>query len=126
VASALAQIQALMAGGAAGFDTIKIDLRTEFKEAIRLGQYADADAAFAELARKRSYAPPSLPKRVLSTIHKAKGLECDNVLLMACDSDQFKTTFYGRCKMYVALSRAKKSLALAIPDTNPTQLFKVS
>jgi superfamily I DNA/RNA helicase len=79
---------------------------------------------FAEISRKRSYSRPSPPNRVLSSIHKTKGLECDNVLFMACDKNQFTSTSYAKCKMYVALSRAKKSLTLDIPDSNPSPLFK--
>ena len=126
IADALALIQALVESKAAGFDGLKIDQRTEFMDAIRMRQFSDADEAFRELARKRSYAHPSPPKRVLSNIHKAKGLECDNVLLMACDKGQFSTTSYARCKMYVALSRAKTSLSLVIPDSNPSPLLKLN
>lgn len=125
VAAALDLIRVFIEGKAAGFDAVKIDLRTEFKDAIRIGQFAGADEAFTEISRKRSYARPSPPKRVLSSIHKAKGLECDNVLIMACDKTQFTTTSYAKCKMYVALSRAKNSLTLVIPDNNPSPLFKL-
>lgn len=125
-AAALDLIRAYIEAKAAGFDTVKLDLRSEFKDAIRIGQFASADEAFTEISRKRSYARPSPPKRVLSSIHKAKGLECDNVLLMACDKAQFTTTSYAKCKMYVALSRARNSLTLVIPDNNPSPLFKLA
>jgi len=126
VASALALLRVLIESNAAGFDTVKIDHHVEFMDAIRVGRFSDPDEAFSEISRKRSYARPSPPKRVLSSIHKAKGLECDNVLVMACDKNQFTTTYYARCKMYVALSRAKKSLALVIPDVDPSPLFKLT
>lgn len=126
VATALAKIQTFVEAGAAGFDAVKIDLRSEFRDAIRIGQFGDAEEAFAEVSRMRSYTRPSPPKKVLSSIHKAKGLECDNVMLMACDKLQFTTTLYARYKMYVALSRAKKSLTLVVPNTNPSPLFKLS
>lgn len=125
VAAALDLIKGFIESKAAGFDKVKIDLRSEFNDAIRFSQFAGADEAFSEIARKRSYARPSPPKRVLSSIHKAKGLECDNVLIMACDKAQFTTTSYAKCKLYVAISRAKKSLTLVIPDTNPSPLFKL-
>jgi len=126
VAVALDLIRLFIEGKEAGFDTVKIDLRTEFKDAIRIGQFEGPDEAFSEIARKRSYSRPSPPKRVLSSIHKAKGLECDNVLIMACDKTQFTSTSYAKCKMYVALSRAKNSLTLVISDTNPSPLFKIA
>jgi DNA helicase-2/ATP-dependent DNA helicase PcrA len=126
VATALNLMKGFAESKAVGFDNMKIDLRSEFNDAIRFSQFAGADEAFSEIARKRSYSHPSPSKRVLSSIHKAKGLECDNVLIMACDKAQFTTTSYAKCKMYVAISRAKKSLTLVIPDTNPSPLFKLS
>lgn len=125
VAAALAILRDLIDGKQVGFNQIMVDNRVEFRDAIRLGLFADPDEAFAEIARKRSYAKPSPPARVLSTIHKAKGLECDNAMVMACDDKQFTSTYYARCKMYVAISRAKRSLTLVVPTTNPSPLFKV-
>jgi DNA helicase-2/ATP-dependent DNA helicase PcrA len=126
VAAALGLVRGFVDGKAAGFDTVKIDLRSEFMDAARIGEFAGPDEAFAEIARRRSYARPSPPKRVLSSIHKAKGLECDNVLLIACDKAQFTTTSYAKCKLYVALSRAKRSLALVVPESNPSPLVKIT
>lgn len=125
VASALTVLKAFVDAKAPGFDSVRIDFRREFNEATRFGLYPNADSAFAEIARRRSYARLSLPDQVLSSIHKAKGLECDHVLLMACDTSQFSRTLYARSKLYVALSRAKKSLTLVVPDTNPSALFKL-
>lgn len=124
VAAALDIMRRLVETKDAGFDAIKIDHRTEFRDAIRLGQFADAQEGFSELARKRSYSRLSPPARVLSSIHKAKGLECDHAMIVGCDKAQFSGTLYSRCKMYVALSRAKKSLTLVIPTENPSPLFK--
>ncbi|WP_449423787.1 ATP-binding domain-containing protein [Rhodanobacter lindaniclasticus] len=89
------------------------------------GAFSDVEEGFSEIARRRSYSCPSPPQRTLSSIHKAKGLECDHVMVMACDRTQFSSTSYSKCKMYVALSRAKRSLALVVPDTNASPLFKV-
>ena len=125
VAGALNLIHKYIENKDAGFDAIKVDHRVEFRDAIRLSQFSDADKGFSEIARKRSYARPSPPTRVLSSIHKAKGLECDNVLVMACEKTLFSTMPYARHKIYVALSRAKKSLTLVVPDKNPSLLFKV-
>jgi DNA helicase-2/ATP-dependent DNA helicase PcrA len=125
VAAALDLMRNLVEKKEAGFDDIKIDHRAEFRDAIRLGQFADAQEGFAEIARKRSYARPTPASRVLSSIHKAKGLECDHAMVVGCDKAQFSGTLYARCRIYVALSRAKKSLALVIPATNPSPLFKL-
>jgi hypothetical protein len=126
VATALDLLRSLIDNKAAGFDTIKIDRRVEFKDATRLGQFDSPDEGFAEIARKRAYIRPAPPARVLSNIHKAKGLECDNVLVMGCERTQFSTTSYARCRMYVALSRAKKSLTFVVPSTNLSPLLKVA
>jgi len=125
VSGALRLISQLIQAKAVGFEDVKIDHRTEFKDAIRLGEFANAEDGFVEIARRRTYARLAPPRRVISTIHKAKGLECDNVILIACDAVQFPRTDYGICKLYVALSRAKKSLVLVIPETNPSPLFRV-
>ncbi len=126
VAAAIKEVGSLVERKEAGFDKVKIDHRVEFRDAIRLGEFADPDEAFAEIARKRSYSRPSPPRRFLSSIAKAKGLECESALVMACDQKRFGATIYSRCKMYVALSRAKRSLTLVIPATNPSALFKLS
>lgn len=125
VAAAMGVLRSLVEGREDGFADVKIDHRVEFRDAIRLGQFAGPDEAFAEIARKRSYARPSPPARCISSIHKAKGLECEHALVMACDKTQFKSTTYARCKMYVALSRAKTSLTLVVCPENPSPLFRV-
>lgn len=126
VAAALALMSQMIEGKEAGFDALKIDHWVEFRDAIRLGRFASPDEAFAEIARKRSYARPSPPNRVLSSIHKAKGLECDNAAIIACDRTQFANTIYSRSKLYVALSRAKKSLILVVPEADPSPLFRLA
>ena len=125
VSDAVAMIRDLIEAGGDGFSDVKIDHRVEFRDAIRLGVFSDAEEGFAEIARRRSYSRSSPPPRTLSSIHKAKGLECDHVMVMACDRTQFSSTSYAKCKMYVAISRAKRSLALVVPDTNTSPLFKI-
>lgn len=125
VSDALAKIAALVKNTAVGFDTVKIDHSSELRDAVRIGQFAGPDDGFAEVSRMRSYSHPSLPKKVLSSIHKAKGLECDHAMLMACDKAQFTSTLYAKSKMYVALSRARKSLTLVVSTSSPSPLFKV-
>ncbi|MCH6482462.1 UvrD-helicase domain-containing protein [Pseudoxanthomonas sp. LH2527] len=124
VSDAIGLIRDLVKAGGDGFSDVKIDHRVELGDAIRLGVFADAEEGFAEIARRRSYSRPSPPSRTLSSIHKAKGLECDHVMVMACDRTQFSATSYAKCKLYVAISRAKRSLTLVIPDTNTSPLFE--
>ena len=61
--------------------------------------------------------------KCISTVHKSKGLECENALVMMCDKGSFSNTEYKRRLMYVGLSRAKKSLTLVVCRDNPTPLF---
>lgn len=68
---------------------------------------------------------PDLPGASQGSVHKAKGLECDHAMVMACDKAQFSATNYAKCRMYVALSRAKESLTLVVSDANTTPLFKL-
>ena len=63
---------------------------------------------------------------VISTIHKAKGLEWNNVIIPSCLNNVFPH-FYSRTSsskledarlLYVAMTRAKCKLALLIPSVN--------
>lgn len=105
-----------------GFEAINIDYRSEYREAIRLGEFADPHDGLAELGRRRSFAHPVPPARAVSTIHKAKGLQCDNALILPCDRG-FSSTLYSRCRLYVAISRAKRSLTLVLSRSDPCPLF---
>ncbi len=112
-----------MDANATGFGDIKIDMWREFKEAQKLADFDDAAQGFAEVMMRRSMMRPKPPTKSLSTVHKAKGLECDNVMLVNCDQGSFGETIYGRCKLYVALSRAKSSLTLVVPNVNASPLL---
>ncbi|WP_333983738.1 UvrD-helicase domain-containing protein [Burkholderia gladioli] len=125
VSKALSKISDLVKVAASGFDTVKIDHRSEFRDAVRIGQFEGADEGFAEVSRMRSYSRLSPPQKVLSSIHKAKGLECDHAMLMACDTAQFTSTLYAKSKLYVALSRARRSLTLVVSTSSPSPLFKL-
>jgi DNA helicase-2/ATP-dependent DNA helicase PcrA len=61
VSDALEKIRTLAEDSAAGFDTVKIDHRSELRDAVRIGQFAGPDEGFAEVSRMRSYSHPSPP-----------------------------------------------------------------
>lgn len=108
------------------FADIEFDNYREFKEAVRLGKFADAETGLAEITHHRTHTRPRPPEKSISTIHKAKGLECESAVVMPCDA----TTFSGkkedaRCLLYVALSRAKRRLMLVLSKNNPSPLFKI-
>ncbi|MGB0660929.1 MAG: UvrD-helicase domain-containing protein [Mangrovicoccus sp.] len=125
ISTTITMIDRFIAGSAAGFADVKVDLKREFWEAQRLAQHADASQGYAEITMRRSVLRPKPLAKTLSTVHKAKGLECSNTMIMHCDRSSFSDTIYGRCKLCVALSRAKSSLAIVLPETNPSHLFKI-
>jgi DNA helicase-2/ATP-dependent DNA helicase PcrA len=108
-----------------GFETVKIDYRSEYRDAMRLADFAEPEDGLAEINRRRSFARPVPPQRAISTIHKAKGLECDNAVIIPCDRQKFSATDYSRCRLYVALSRAKRSLTIVLSRKKPSPLFQL-
>lgn len=125
VSKCLTRLSELKDERVSGFESINIDYRREYKDAIRLREFADPEEGLAEINRRRSFARPMPPKRAISTIHKAKGLECDNAVILPCDGQRFSSTHYSRCRLYVALSRAKRSLTLVVSRHDPSPLFKL-
>lgn len=124
VANALGRLRELIATEPA-FSDVHVHHSRELAEAIQLANFDDPDDGFAEIATRRAHARPKLPDRAISTIHKAKGLEFDNVLLLPCDKQTFSSTPRSRAKLYVAMSRAKKSLMVVVSRAKPSPLFKI-
>ena len=125
VANCLQRLAKLMDDNTPGFESIAIDNRSEFRDAIHIGQFADADEAMKEIHRRRGFARPFPPARAISTIHKAKGLQCENAIVVPCDRQHFGASDYARCKLYVALSRARRSLTLVLSLRDPSPLFNL-
>ncbi len=107
------------------FRDVHIDRRREYMDAVALGGYRDPAEGLAELARRRSALHPMPPTKALSTVHKAKGLECADVVVLPCDVLRFPDTLGGRRKLYVALSRATRSLTLVVPRTGISPLLRM-
>jgi len=107
------------------FSDIKIDCNSEFRDAIRLSEFETAFDGLAQITYRRSYSRPQPPPKAISTIHKAKGLECESVIVMPCDAKTFPDTADARCLLYVAISRAKKQLMLVISRANPSPLLSI-
>jgi len=108
-----------------GFSDVEIDCHKEFWDAIRIGEFEALDDGLAEITHRRTYSHPKPPNRAISNIHKAKGLECDSVIVMPCDAKTFPDKPDARCILYVALSRAKHRLLLVVSKTNPSPLFNI-
>ena len=123
VVKCLTHLTQLIEDRVAGFKSIKIDQRREFRDVLRLIDFANPEEGLTEIARRRSFAHPMPPAKAISTIHKAKGLQCDHAIVMPCDKARFSATGYSKCKLYVALSRAKRSLTLVVSRNDPGPLF---
>lgn len=125
IANATGHLVSLIEQPAPGFADIKIDLRRELSDLIKLRHYEDPHTGLLEIARKRSYARPMPPEKCLSTVHKAKGLESHGVVLMACDRTHFSDTYRKRCLLYVAMSRATHRLTLVVSTQNQSPLVSL-
>ena len=123
-AKVLARIAELR-GTDADFQDIQLDAAKEFYEASRLHDFDTAATGFAEINHRRTYSRPHPPPQAISTIHKSKGLEYDNVLILPCDATTFPDDRVSRCLLYVAMSRAMKRLMLVVPRTDVSPLFVV-
>jgi len=72
--------------------------------------------ALGRIRRRRKW-----PAQMVSTIHKAKGLDFDHVLLCPVDRHQYPDGVLGARLLYVALSRAKRSIRLVLAGDAPTR-----
>jgi superfamily I DNA/RNA helicase len=59
----------------------------------------------------------------VSTIHKAKGLEFENVLIGNFSAAHFGDDELSRKLAYVALSRAQRAITILVPGNNPSPLL---
>jgi hypothetical protein len=109
----------------ADFADVKVDCHREFWDAIRLGRFDTVERGLTEISHYRTFSRPKPHDRSISTIHKAKGLECESVLLIPCDSKTFPDNEDSRCLLYVALTRAKSKLVLVVSRKNPSPLFVI-
>ena len=107
------------------FSCVAFDHTREFWEAVRLGEFDTAEAGFDEITHRRTYSRPRPPAKAISTIHKAKGLECESVILMPCDATTFPDKPEARCLLYVAMSRARSQLLLVVSPSDPSPLLRI-
>jgi DNA helicase-2/ATP-dependent DNA helicase PcrA len=107
------------------FSDICLDHRREYFDAIALAEFDSPMDGLAELSHRRGARHPAPPAKSISTIHKAKGLECETVIVIPCDVVNFPDSPGARRKLYVAMSRATASLTLVVPRTNPSPLLRL-
>jgi len=103
----------------------KIDLLTEYREIIELGSYEDPHDAIAYITRRRTFMLPLPKQKSISTVHKAKGLEFDNVVVMPIDLKHYSATDKKRNLLYVALSRSTRSLTLVLSKDKKSPLVDI-
>ena len=91
---------------------------------LRPGPDDDASALLHAEARARD-AIRSAPTKGFMTIHKAKGLEFEEVALPFCTGEQFADDPPSRRRMYVALSRAQRRIHFLVHEDDPTPLVRI-
>lgn len=97
-------------------------MRTSLRAIARLGRGAATYEHFAQQTgdtRSRT----DLPNRAVYTIHTAKGREFDHVVLAHCGASQFPDEPSARRLLYVAISRARRSLHILTPGDYPSPLL---
>lgn len=104
---------------------IRLDLRDELNDAIRLAQFATVEEAIVTLSARRARSVRPIPDKAISTIHKAKGLEFPHVLVIPCDGAHFSDSPRNRRLLYVAMSRATDALTLVFNRADISPLFKL-
>jgi len=124
VAKMLLQVVSYKDQGRAFRDVI-LDLPSQYWDAVSLGEYETADEGLAGIKHRRAYAYPHPPKRAISTIHRAKGLECRSAIVVPGDAKNFPVKPEARCLLYVALSRAIERLVVVLPRSDPSPLFLI-
>lgn len=78
--------------------------------------------AYEEMMRSRRTQVAS-SRRIASTIHRSKGCEYDHVILSHAGRSGLPDTVLGRRLLYTALSRARLSVTILVPDRNPSPLL---
>jgi DNA helicase-2/ATP-dependent DNA helicase PcrA len=107
------------------FAPVRFDNLREFWDAACLDSFESPLDGLSELARRRTSTKHKMPKKALSTVHKAKGLECDDVIIVPCDRAHFKDSEEARCALYVAMSRGMKSLTFVVSREKPSPLLRL-
>jgi DNA helicase-2/ATP-dependent DNA helicase PcrA len=106
----------------ADFAGLHVDYPREYWEAVRLCAATDLRSGLAEQARLNAQIRRLPPPRAISTIHKAKGLEAPNVMIMPCDGATFREN--DRRPLYVAISRASRRLTVVVSRSNPSPIVE--
>jgi hypothetical protein len=103
---------------------MRIDLPDSFRVLGRLRPAPGDDARqMLDIALRLHREAVTTPLRCVSTIHKAKGQEYDHVVLAHCSRSPFPDNLHSRRLLYVALSRARRSLLILSAGRAPSPLL---
>lgn len=91
----------------------------------RMDDEGDAGQMLEEVIRARKL-NIDLPERSVMTIHKSKGHQFDHVVVALCGASPFPDSDEGRRLLYVALSRARRSVHILPPSRGVSPLTPVS
>lgn len=82
----------------------------------------DAEEMLDEVLRSRKLSM-GLPERSVMTIHKSKGHQFDHVVVALCGATPFPDSDEGRKLLYVALSRARRTVHILPPEDSASPLL---
>jgi DNA helicase-2/ATP-dependent DNA helicase PcrA len=116
-------VQACAAAEATGAITIHRAEAVAVLGALALTPEQDPVDAYEEMVRARP-SDAARRGRLASTIHRSKGCEYDHVVLTHAGSTGFPDNRLSRRLLYTALSRAKRSITILIPDRDPSPLLR--
>jgi DNA helicase-2/ATP-dependent DNA helicase PcrA len=103
---------------------LRIDLPASLQLLGRLQPHHDEPARVAlDVVARRRRDSAAVPARCASTIHRAKGAEFDHVILAHCSASPFPDTEDARRLLYVALSRARRSVLIVASGRAPSTLL---
>lgn len=76
---------------------------------------------FAELVRRRRDEP--MPAASIATVHRSKGREFDHVIIPSLGAAAYSDDQRSRRLLYVALTRARRSVTIFVPAASPSKLL---
>jgi DNA helicase-2/ATP-dependent DNA helicase PcrA len=103
--------------------TIRMPVSMRLLGQVRPMPGDDAIACLDEVVARIKAGARKLSRSV-STIHKAKGLEFENVLIGNFSAAHFGDDELSRKLAYVALSRAQRAITILVPGNNPSPLLR--
>jgi hypothetical protein len=103
---------------------LKIDLPASLRLLARLRPHEDeTPRAALDAAVQHRHDAATVPTRCASTIHKAKGQEFDHVIVAHCSASPFPNKPDAGRLLYVALSRARRSITILASGRAPSPLL---